>query len=87
MDTLMDSWDVESASEEIFIILDLIHFQSKLSPLWILRDVKVNEDLSSNFDIHNSSLLCEFLDDTLFMLNLNIIKLECQMTLYKPIHH
>lgn len=87
MDTLMDSWDVESASEEIFIILDLIYFQSKLSPLWILRDMKVNEDLSSNFDIHITSLLCEFLDDTLFMLNLNIIKLECQMTLYKPIHH
>lgn len=72
MSTLMDASDVEKALEEIFIILDVSHFQSKFSPLWIIRDMKVNEDLSSNFDIHNSSLLCEFLDDTLFMLNLNI---------------
>lgn len=63
---------MEKASEEIFIILDLSHFQSKFSPLGVFRDMKVNEDLSSNFNIHNSSLLCEFLDDTLFMLNLNI---------------
>lgn len=87
MDALMDSWDVENASGEIFLILDLSHFQSKFSPLWILRDMTINEDLSSNFDIHSSCLLYEFLDDTLFMLNLNIIKLECQMTLYKLIHH
>lgn len=63
---------MEKASEEIFIVLDLSHFQSKFSPLWIIRGVKVNEDLSSNFDIRNISLLCEFLDDTLFMLNRNI---------------
>lgn len=54
--------DVEKASEEICVLLDLRHFQSRFFPLWIIRDMKVNGSLSFNCDIHNSSLMCEFSD-------------------------
>lgn len=61
---------MEKASEEIFIILSLSHVQSKFSPLSIIKDMKVMICVPTLIFV--TALQCEFLDDALFMLNLNI---------------